>query len=685
MKLGRHCLINHPNVHHALARTWKNPALYGASSIFNSSSSSFSTSTIHLSSFQDSLSDWLNSKSSPNRKKGKRGSPNRRHQQPDELEQCNFQITRLNDVVAGTQATLLDTIQGPASGEFVREQYREIRTSRAWNDLLQKYISDLPMIRHDNTDKLGTTTPLCDAQNYPSQPHVTLLKALQTFEENELERKDKLHESMLTWRGQQLSKLIKEEDDLRQTSPQYSRAVKSKLSSSNDKKKKSKSSPWSSPFTNMYQWYQNRREASKPSSPQKLMGQQLQNEQELFYSLAKAGVDLHIVEQIVADASNTLNVRILPQEKQIVADEANALNVLPAKDHKIHKQKYIYVLDFKGDVQASKAQKLSDEISAILALPKDLYPTEVILRLHSPGGTVMGYGKCSAELQRLCQAEPQIQFTVCVDEIAASGGYLMASVAQTIYAAPFAAIGSIGVVASMPNVATRMKEEGLKMIQSTAGKYKRTVTPWKEPTDQELEKLQDDIDTIQKHFVSHVGSHRGDERLPDPTDVATGEVWYGKDALEKGLIDGIQTSEQYIQSKIVPSNNSHDHNYEVFHIQRKKNLLSGGVSVALPWWLSDGDGESSAGGVAGSFFKYPMMLQYHPQYSDSLAARDDENEDLAHSMLSKIIKKTTTVNNSMQNDVLSSIGDNDELKDMFESLPPSQRRSLMKAVLEAST
>jgi len=125
----------------------------------------------------------------------------------------------------------------------------------------------------------------------------------------------------------------------------------------------------------------------------------------------------------------------------------------------------------------------------------------------------------------------------------------MASVAQKIVAGPLAAVGSIGAVVTCPNFARRMETEGVGAVQKTAGKYKRTVTPWKEPGEEELAKLQEDVDVVQKHFVAHIEKYRGD-RIPNLEEVATGEVWYGEDAKEKGLVDQIGTSEDYLADKM---------------------------------------------------------------------------------------------------------------------------------------
>jgi len=385
--------------------------------------------------------------------------------------------------------------------------------------------------------------------------------ALGKFEEKETERKERLRTSLSTWRTKQIEKL-------------------------DEQKKESFISKKMSIVSNMFR-------KDRVGSPGEVFGGQLKNETDLFKDLSKAGIDHETIESIVTGSSALMNVRI--SERKITENEP----------------KYVHVLDFKGDTRASKAVGLSQEISAILSLPTNLMPSEVVLRLSSPGGTVTGYGRCSAELQRLTKAG--LELTVCVDEVAASGGYLMASVAMKIYAAPFAAIGSIGVVASTPNVAKRMQDEGVSVIQSTAGKYKRTVTPWKEPSLDELDKLQEDVDTIQKHFVEHVSQQRG-ERIPDASDVATGEVWYGTDALKMGLVDELMTSEEYIQNRI-------EEGCEVIHIKKRSS------STSLSAWLSSG----MKGGIGDVGQLNLPMLKHASGFSGCLEGAD-ELESIADAM-----------------------------------------------------
>ena len=203
----------------------------------------------------------------------------------------------------------------------------------------------------------------------------------------------------------------------------------------------------------------------------------------------------------------------------------------------------LFVLDFIGDIKATQVDQLREEISAILTLatPKD----EVVLRLESPGGSVNGYGLAASQLQRL--RDKQIPLTICIDKIAASGGYLMACLGHQIIAAPFAIIGSIGVVAQMPNFHRLLKKNDIDVELLTAGEYKRTLTLFGENTDKGRKKFQEDLERIHLNFKDYVLANREQLNIDD---VSTGEHWLAKDALALRLVDNLQTSDDYINTKM---------------------------------------------------------------------------------------------------------------------------------------
>ena len=205
------------------------------------------------------------------------------------------------------------------------------------------------------------------------------------------------------------------------------------------------------------------------------------------------------------------------------------------------KKKPVYVLNFQGDIEASNVENLKEEISAILQ--SETKCEEIVLNLESAGGTVIGYGLAAAQLKRIRDAG--IKLTACVDKVAASGGYMMACVANKIVSAPFAVIGSIGVVAAIPNFSKILKKLDVDYELHTAGEFKRTITTFGETTDEGREKFKKDLQEIHDLFKEHVTKFRPEL---DISKVATGEIWEGTKALEVGLVDEISTSDEYLMN-----------------------------------------------------------------------------------------------------------------------------------------
>lgn len=199
----------------------------------------------------------------------------------------------------------------------------------------------------------------------------------------------------------------------------------------------------------------------------------------------------------------------------------------------------VFVLEFKGDLRASAVRTLREEITAVLtvATPKD----EVFVRLESMGGLVMSYGLAASQLARIRQAG--VPLVVAVDQVAASGGYLMACVADRILAAPFAIVGSIGVVAEIPNLHGLLKKHDIDYELHTAGEYKRTLTVFGENTEQGRAKLKQELEETHALFKQFLAAHRPQLDLAA---VATGEHWHGLRALELKLVDDLVISDDYL-------------------------------------------------------------------------------------------------------------------------------------------
>lgn len=238
------------------------------------------------------------------------------------------------------------------------------------------------------------------------------------------------------------------------------------------------------------------------------------------------------------------------QKKKLKSGEENSTEEKKAR---------LFVLNFRGDIHASEVSSLRKEIDAILSIAtpeKDA----VLLKLESAGGVVHGYGLAASQLQRL--KAKKMPLTIAVDKIAASGGYMMACVADHITAAPFAIIGSVGVVAQVPNIHRLLKKHDIDVDVMTAGEYKRTVTFIGENSEKGKQKFQQELEETHELFKQFVAEHRPQLNIAQ---VATGEHWFAKQAMELALVDELSTSDDLILNAL----DSHDV-IEVKYLRKKK-------------------------------------------------------------------------------------------------------------------
>jgi len=230
-----------------------------------------------------------------------------------------------------------------------------------------------------------------------------------------------------------------------------------------------------------------------------------------------------------------------------------------------------FVIDFKGDLKATAVNSLREEVTAVLSVadPED----QVVVRLENHGGTVHEHGLAASQLVRV--RERGIPLTIVVDKVAASGGYLMACVADRLLAAPFAILGSIGVLAQLPNFNRMLDNHGVDFEQITAGKYKRTVTMFGQNTDEDRAKLKEELEDVHTLFKGAIARYRPDLDLDK---VATGEYWYGTRALELGLADEIRTSDELL-AELASTHDLFKLTYKVKQPLQKR-LLAGADAAA---------------------------------------------------------------------------------------------------------
>ncbi|AJQ95413.1 protease SohB [Gynuella sunshinyii] len=279
------------------------------------------------------------------------------------------------------------------------------------------------------------------------------------------------------------------------------------------------------------------------------------------------------ISQILLDKKE--QKKINKEEKK--REKANRKRSEPAK-------RRVFVINFVGDMAASAVSNLREEVSAILAVASE--KDEVVLKLESPGGAAHSYGLAASQLTRI--KEKGLGLTVCVDKVAASGGYMMACVGDKILSAPFAIIGSIGVVAQLPNFHRLLKKNDIDVELHTAGEFKRTLTMLGENTEAGREKFKQELEALHQLFKEFVRKNRSQL---DIDKVATGEFWMGAEALDLKLVDKIGTSDQYLMDLSA--------NADVFEViyRRKK---------AIPERLM----HSASQGVLESFSKFSQIWNW---------------------------------------------------------------------------
>ena len=259
------------------------------------------------------------------------------------------------------------------------------------------------------------------------------------------------------------------------------------------------------------------------------------------------------------DMARVMNASMLQKAglKKYLKEEKERLKKIHIDKKVKNQRKRIYVLNFHGDIRASAVSSLREEITAILMVATK--NDEVFVRLESGGGVVHGYGLAASQLMRL--RDKNISLTVSVDKVAASGGYMMACVGNRIIAAPFSIIGSIGVIAQIPNFHKVLKKHDVDFDQFTAGEFKRTVTMFGENTEEAKTKFREEIEDIHVLFKDFIVQHRPDV---DIVKVSTGESWPGTRALERKLVDELKTSDDYLLE-----NSKHVDIYEISYVSKK--------------------------------------------------------------------------------------------------------------------
>ncbi len=285
----------------------------------------------------------------------------------------------------------------------------------------------------------------------------------------------------------------------------------------------------------------------------------------------REGIEVRHLNRKYRDMILTLQAHVLPRRlfKKGRRAERRSRRLRRRAEKEAPGRRRVFVLDFHGDIRASATTALREEITAVLGLATA--DDEVVVRLENSGGLVHDHGLAASQLARV--RARGVPLTVAVDKVAASGGYMMACVADRILAAPFAVVGSVGVLAQVPNFHRLIERHGVDFEQIMAGEYKRTVTMFGENTDTERAKLQEqveDVHALLKDFVAHY------RPAIDIGQVATGEHWHARRAKELNLVDELTTSDDYL----VAASETADL-YEVTYRTRKPLTLRIAEAVRL--------------------------------------------------------------------------------------------------------
>ncbi|MCC2657353.1 MAG: sohB [Panacagrimonas sp.] len=257
-----------------------------------------------------------------------------------------------------------------------------------------------------------------------------------------------------------------------------------------------------------------------------------------------------------------------PERKRLVkARRAEEKAQRKARAKGVAPRPRVFVLDFHGDLQAHAVASLRQEISSVLQVARK--EDEILLRLESAGGLVHAYGLAASQLVRV--RARGLRLTVAVDKVAASGGYLMACVADRILAAPFAVVGSIGVVAQIPNFNRLLRKNAIDLELHTAGEFKRTLTLFGENTEAARAKFREELEDTHVLFKRFIAEHRP---TLDLDRVATGEHWFGTRAAELRLVDELRSSDDYLLQRVEDA--------DVFEVRyRLRKALSERLGVGL--------------------------------------------------------------------------------------------------------
>ncbi|HAT39036.1 MAG TPA: S49 family peptidase, partial [Polynucleobacter sp.] len=203
-------------------------------------------------------------------------------------------------------------------------------------------------------------------------------------------------------------------------------------------------------------------------------------------------------------------------------------------------EKHTALVALEGEISSSSMANAMNINSSLLAAFESESSAGVVLRINSPGGSPVQAGMINDEIHRLRKLYPNKPFYVVVEDICASGGYYVAVAADQILVDKASLVGSIGVMMEGFGFTGLMEKLGVTRRMITSGSNKGMLDPFSKENPKQVEMIKTMIDEIHQQFITVVKEGRGD-RLKEVSDLFSGRVWNGEQAVKIGLADDYGT------------------------------------------------------------------------------------------------------------------------------------------------
>jgi protease-4 len=250
--------------------------------------------------------------------------------------------------------------------------------------------------------------------------------------------------------------------------------------------------------------------------------------------------------------------------------------------------KHTALVDLKGVIADTSDANADDIVSGLRSAFKDKNTVGVILRINSPGGSPVQSAYIYNEIKRLRKKYPDKKLYTVVSDMAASGGYYVASAADEIYANPSSIVGSIGVLMNGFGFVEAMEKLGIERRLYTAGKYKGMLDPFSEIKTDEVDHVKTMLKEIHQQFISAVREGRGD-RLKENENIFSGMFWTAEEGKKLGLVDGFGSA-SYVAREIIKQEKIVDYTPQPDYLERFAERFGAASARVLAQVLSANGG-----------------------------------------------------------------------------------------------